>query len=101
GADAGDLVLGLQSANPEVLVLGELMEDVGGGGDGVAPEEQRQLGQLSGRDETPGQGGIAGDVGVEAGLEGSRLDFVGGRKELRRLSEVPSGLEGQSVGFRD
>ena len=36
GADAGDLVLGLQGAHAEVLVLGQLVEDVRGRGDGVA-----------------------------------------------------------------
>ena len=39
--DAGDLVLGLHGAHPEVLVLGELVEDVRRRGDRVGPEEQR------------------------------------------------------------
>ena len=42
GADAGDLVLGLQGAHAEVLVLGQLVEDVGRRRDRVDAEEQRQ-----------------------------------------------------------
>ena len=48
GADAGDLVLGLEGAHAEVLVLGQLVEDVGGRGDRVRPEEQGQV-RLDGR----------------------------------------------------
>ncbi len=69
GADAGDLVLGLDGADAEVLVLGELVEDVGGRGDRVGTEEQREVGLVGGGDEAPRQGGVAGDVGVDAGLE--------------------------------
>ena len=46
GADAGDLVLGLEGADAEVLVLRQLVEDVGRRGDRVAAQEQRQLGLL-------------------------------------------------------
>ena len=42
GADLGDFVFGLQSADPEVLVPGELVEDVGGGGDRVRRVQERQ-----------------------------------------------------------
>ena len=35
GADAGDLVLGLEGPHPELLVLGQLVEDVRGRGDRV------------------------------------------------------------------
>jgi hypothetical protein len=42
GGDAGDLVLGLERADAEVLVLRELVQDVGGRGDRVAAEEQRR-----------------------------------------------------------
>jgi hypothetical protein len=43
GADAGDLVLGLEGADPEVLVLGQLVEDVRGRGDRVGAEEEGSL----------------------------------------------------------
>ena len=48
-ADAGDLVLGLQGAHAEALVLRQLVEDVGRGGDRVRAEEQRQVGELARR----------------------------------------------------
>ena len=41
GADAGDLVLGLEGRDAERLVLAELVEDVGRRRDRVGPEEQR------------------------------------------------------------
>ena len=65
-ADGGDLVFGLEGAHAEVLVLGQLVEDVGRRRDRVAAEEERQAGQLAGGDQAPGQRGVAGDVGVVA-----------------------------------
>ena len=41
-ADAGDLVLGLEGGDAEALVLAQLVQDVGGRGDRVGAEEQRQ-----------------------------------------------------------
>ena len=67
GADAGDLVFGLEGADAEVLVLGQLVQDVRGRGDRVAAEEKRQLGQLAGGDEAPRQRRVARDVGVGPG----------------------------------
>ena len=68
-ADCGDLVFGLHGADAEVLVLGQLVEDVAGRRDRVAAEEHRQLGQLPGRDQTPRQRDVAADVGVLAGRQ--------------------------------
>ena len=99
GADAGDLVLGLEGADAEVLVLGELVEDVGGRGDRVGAEEQRQLRQVGGGDQAPGEGGVAGDVGVGARARAAAgRDLVGGLEQLGRLAEVVAGLEGAGVG---
>ena len=55
-------------ADAEVLVLRQLVEDVGRRRDRVAAEEHRQLGQLAGGDEAPRQRGVAGDVRVRARL---------------------------------
>ncbi len=88
GADAGDLVLGLEGPDPEVLVLGQLVEDVRGRGDRVGAEEDRQVGLVGGGDQAPGEGGVAGDVGVGAGLEDGRADLVVRLEELGRLAEV-------------
>ena len=43
-ADPADLVFGLERADPEPLVLGQLVQDVRGRGDRVGAEEQRQAG---------------------------------------------------------
>ena len=62
GADAGDLVFGLQRAHAEVLVLRQLVEDVGRRRDRVRAEEQRQLRAAGRRRRAPRQRGVAGDV---------------------------------------
>src|SRR5665811_147087 len=62
GADAGDLVLGLERGDAEALVLAQLVEDVGGRGDRVGPEEQRQVGLRGTGDQAVGQRQVAGDV---------------------------------------
>ena len=74
-AGSGDLVFGLHGAHAEVLVLGQLVQDVAGRGDRVAAEEHRQLGQLTGGDQTPRQRNVAGDVGVLARRQRRRLDL--------------------------
>ena len=101
GADAGDLVLGLQRAHAEVLVLRQLVEDVGRRGDRVAAEEDRQLGQLAGGDQAPRQRGVAGDVGVGARLLGGRLHLVGVVEQLGGLAEGVAGPERGQVGVAD
>src|SRR3546814_6692087 len=51
GADSGDLVLGLKRRHAERLVLGELVEDVGGRSDRVGAEEHREPGLYAGWDK--------------------------------------------------
>ena len=97
----GDLVLGLEGAHPELLVLGQLVEDVRGRGDRVGAEEQGETAAQRGGDEAPGHGRVAGDVGVLTGLEDGRLDLVGRLEQLGRLAEVVAGLEGPEVGLLD
>jgi hypothetical protein len=65
--DAGDLVLGLEGADPEVLVPGQLVEDVARRRDRVPAEEQRQPGALRRGDEPVGQREVAGDLPVLPG----------------------------------
>jgi hypothetical protein len=96
--DAGDLVLGLQGAHAEALVLRQLVEDVRRGRDRVGPEEQGQLRQLAGGDQAPRQRGVAVDVGVGAGRQRGRVDLVGVVEELRGLTERVAGLERREVG---
>ena len=99
GADAGDLVLGLERTHPELLPPAELVEDVGRLGDRVSAQEERQAGQTGGDDQAPGQRLVAGDLDVLAVLEGRGPDLVGGLEELGRLAEVEAGLEGARVGL--
>ena len=65
-ADAADLVLGLERADPEPLVLGQLVQDVRGRRDRVGAEEQRQPGPPGRGDQAVGQRAVAGDVPVGA-----------------------------------
>jgi hypothetical protein len=81
-----------------VLVLGELVEDVGGRRDRVRAEQHRELGELAGGDETPRQGGVAGHRGVLAARQLGRADLVAVTDLLGRLAEVQPGLEGGRVG---
>ena len=41
GTDAGDLILALEGLGLELLVDGQLLEDSGGGGDGIRAAEER------------------------------------------------------------
>ena len=90
GADAGDLVLGLERRDAERLVLAQLVEDVGGRRDRVGAEEQRQPRLHAAGDQAVGQRQVAGDVAVGARRHRRRLDLVGHREGLGRLAEVPA-----------
>ncbi len=72
-ADAGDLVLGLDRRHAEGLVLAELVEDVGGRGDRVAPQEHGQAGLHPAGHQAVGQRQVAGDVAVGAGRHDAGL----------------------------
>ena len=68
-ADAGDLVLGLEGQDVEVLVLGQLVQDVRRRRDRVAAEHHLDVGELTGRDDAVGQRGVARDLPVLTGLQ--------------------------------
>ena len=53
---------------------------------------------MGGGDQTPGQSGVAGDVGVDAGRQDRRSHFEGGLGGLGGEAEVPTRLEGGDVG---
>ncbi len=97
----GDLVLGLERAHAEVLVAGQLVQDVRGGSDRVGAVEQRELRLLGGSYQSPGQGGIARDVGVRTGLERGGLHHVSGLGGLGGEAVGVSGLERRHVGLCD
>ncbi len=96
--DAGDLVLGLERAHAEPLVLRQLVEDVRGWGDRVRAQEDREAGLLARGDEAPREGGVAGDVGVRAARERGRLHLVGVVEQLGGLTEGVACLERRQVG---
>ena len=98
-ADAGDLVLGLEGPDAELLSPGELVEDVGCRGDRVAPQKQGKAGQPGGGDQSPGEGLVAGDLDVLTLLERGGAHLVVRLEELRRLAEVVAGPERPGVGL--
>jgi len=83
------------------MILGQLMQDVGCGRDGVGAEEELQSGQLRCRNEAVGQGRIAGDVPVLAGGHLCRCDLVLDGEGLGGLAEGPARLESGKVGGED
>ena len=97
-AGGGDLVLGLHGADAEVLVLGQLVEDVRGRRDRVGAEGDGQLGQLTGGDDAPGQRDVARDAGVLARRQRGRAHLEAVADRLGRLAEVVAGHEGRPVG---
>ena len=101
GADAGDLVLGLERRHAEPLVLAQLVQDVGGRGDRVGAEEQRQPGLGGPGDQAVGERQVAGDVAVGARRHRGRLDLVLDGERLGGLAEVPARLERGHVGVAD
>ena len=102
GADgrayAGNLVLHLYSLDTKVFALCQLMQDVGGGGDGVRAQEQRQTRLLGGQDQAPGRCRVAVDVGVDAGLGVVALDAVGRHRGVYVVAIVVAGLDDFDVG---
>ncbi len=92
-----DLVLRLQRADAEVLVLRQLVEDVGRRGDRVGGVQDRQARLLGGGDEAVRHREVAGDVAVATRVELRGLDLVV-LEELRGLAEVQPGLERGEVG---
>jgi len=101
GADAGDLVLGLEGRDTEALVLAQLVQDVGGRGDRVGAQEDRQPGLHATGDQAPREREVAGDVAVGPGRHRGRLDLVAHHEGLGGLTEVPARLEGGDVGVAD
>ena len=63
-AHGRDLILGLEGDHTHVLLAGEFVEDVGGGGDRVRAQEHRLMDATG--DEPVGEGEVAGDVAVVA-----------------------------------
>ena len=82
-------------------MLGQLVEDVGGRGDGVRPEVERQAAQLGGSYQAPRQRRVAVDVRVGAGFQGRCLHYDPLGAQLRGLPVGVSGVERRPVGGDD
>ena len=101
GADAGDLVLGLEGGDAEPLVLAQLVQHVGGRGDRVEPRNSGSPAFCAAGDQPVRQGEVAGDLPVAAGRHRGRGDLVGDGEHLGGLAERVAGLEGGDVGVAD
>ena len=99
--DRRDLVLGLDRADAEAVVAGEVVEELGGRGDRIGGEERLQPALDAGGDQAQRKRLGAVDVAVLAGVERRRLDFDRGRRQLGGLAEVVAGFEGGDVGVPD
>ena len=101
GADAGDLVLGLEGGDAEPLVLAQLVQHVGGRGDRVGAQEHRQVGLARPGHQAVRQRDVARDLPVRAGRHRGRRHLVRHREHLGGLAEGVPGLERGDVGVPD
>ena len=102
GADAGDLVLGLEGPDAELLAPAQLVQDVRRRGDRVAARGRagspaRRVAAI----RPQASAWLPGDLDVLALLEGGRADLVVGLEQLGGLAEVVTGPEGPGVGLGD
>ena len=77
------------------------MEYVGGGGDGIAAEEQRTSRPLAGGYEAPCRGGVAVDVGIDTRLGLARLDATHRDRGVDIVAVVIAGAYHLGVGLED
>ena len=75
------------------------MQDVRGRGDGVRAQEQGASTFFGGHNQTPGGGGVAVDVGVNARARVAGLDAIGADRGVDIVAVVISRTEYQGVGI--
>ena len=92
GAGGGDLVLGLEGGDAEAAQLGQMVQQGRGRGDRVGAEDHLQPGLAGAVEQAEGQGLVAGDGAVEAGLGRCPLDMEG--RELVELGGLAQGMAG-------
>ncbi len=80
---------------------GQLVQDVAGRCDRIGAVDHRNLRALRCRQDSPGEGAIAGHGPVESRRHLGRLDGVVLAEDLRRLAEGVARLEHAGVGLRD
>ena len=98
-ADGRDLVLSLEGLDAEVLALRQLVEDVGGGRDRIRSPYTAAGPKRSSRDEAQRGRLVAGDVAVDAGLDGRLAHANGGPKISGGLGVRVAGVERLVVGL--
>src|SRR5581483_12185830 len=96
-----DLVLRLEREGVEVLERRELVEDVTGGRDRIAAEEEGTAGALRRGDEAERRRRVARDVAVPARRDLRGRDLVRNREQLGVLREVVAGAERAQVRLDD
>ena len=99
--DPGDLVLGLEGADAEVLQRRQLVQDVRRRRDRVRPQEQRQPGPLGRRDQPVGERLVAADRAVPARRQRRRLHLVVAPRSprwSRRTTSRPPARPGSPAG---
>src|SRR5688572_11121736 len=100
-ADRGDLVLRLEGAHAELLVVRELLEDPRRRSDRVRAEEERQLRFHRRGDQAVRERLVAGDLAVEARRERRRLHLVLDEEVLGGLAVVVARVERTAVRLGD
>ena len=101
GTDARDLVLRLHRDHADVLAAAQFVEDVGGGGDRVGPQEQLHPGAVGARHQTVSGGEVPGDLAVAAGFHGGRGHVVAVLEDLGGLPVGVPSPEGRQVRVAD
>ena len=105
GADgrayACNFILHLAGFHAEVLALCKLVENVGGGGDGVAAQIERTTRLFGGHNQTPGRGLVTLDICVYARADLVGRDAVGRYGGVYVVAVVVAGAEHLGVGFVD
>ena len=101
GANAANLVFHLNGLHAHVAALGEFVQNVGGGSDGVAAQEQGATALFRGENQTPSGGLVAVHVGVDARLELVGLNAVVRYRGVNIVSVVVAAANHLGIGFVD
>ncbi len=98
-ADTRNLILGLKSNGSQMLALGNLLQDLGGRGNGIGSQEELQSRLLSSSQQAPGSGLVAGNVPEQALLPFHRIHMESGGKCLDGLRVIITLVKYRNVGF--
>ena len=99
GGDGGDFVFSLESDDAEILVLRELVQNVGRRSDGIAALKKFQAGFLRSGNEAERQGLVAAHAAVKSRFEMRRGNFIADLERFGGFAVGVAGFHGQLVGF--